>query len=99
MDIEAPSPYYSSYDACIFDYVEITFGVFNWKYCGNGTDIQDYILCKKLDIRKLMSSRMVIDTTSLSALASSLQPSVLHSSYASVVSRPLEHEIVHHVWH
>ena len=44
MDIEAPSPYYSSYDACIFDYVEITFGVFNWKYCGNGTDIQDYIL-------------------------------------------------------
>ena len=46
-----------------------------------------------------MSSRMVIDTTSLSALAGSLQPSVLHSSYASVVSRPLEHEIVHHVWH
>ena len=53
----------------------------------------------KVDNRKLMSSRMVIDTTSLSALASSLQPSVLHSSYASVVSRPLEHEIVHHVWH
>ena len=44
MDIEAPSPYYSSYDACIFDYVEITFGVFNWKYCGNGTDLPEYIL-------------------------------------------------------
>ena len=49
MDIEAPSyveapPLYSSYGACIFDYVEISFDTFIWRYYGNGTDLPEYIL-------------------------------------------------------
>ena len=42
MDIE--TVYFDLYGACIFDYVEISFGSFKWRYCGDGSGLPEHFI-------------------------------------------------------